>query len=173
MTHAQRLQFQGKRLLIVDDSPEQLRNFAEIFRARGFEVATLLGKDDPAPTPHDGDFDGVFSDEAGFRAQLASRNVDAMLTDRQIISRVQGLERYFFWGEEATQVALTVKPGLPVLMHTSDTEASRDADSARRFAGQGEKYMHATGGRGLFAKGSTDAICDRFSTAFALGRSVR
>lgn len=178
MSFVNRLQFQGKRLLIVDDNPGQLRDFAKRYRERGFEVTTLLGSRVRNPDNHgpcEAEFDGVFHNGEEFRRVVAALNIDAMLTDRQIITRFD--DGYRFWGENATEAAHQVKPGLPVVMHTTNdlgvtvSQKVRE-DDALRMAHESAHYQECFGGLGLFYKGEHDAVCAALAEAFGRARSV-
>lgn len=178
MSFVSRLQFQGKRLLIVDDNPGQLRDFAREYHRRGFEVITLLGSRVRNPNNHgpcEAEFDGVFHNGEEFKRIVAALHFDAMLTDRQIITRFD--DGYHFWGDDATKVLHEVKPGLPVVMHTTNelgktvSQKVRDEDAAR-LAMESAHYQKNYGGLGLFYKGDHEAICQRFAEAFGRGRSV-
>lgn len=176
MGFASRLQFQGKRLLIVDDNPQHLRDYAAEMRARGFEVQTLLGVRLPNFGNGETGFDGAFHNAEEFRALVKGMNIDAMLTDCKIINRHDVIPPYFFRGEEATTIARALKPGLPVIMHATDernplaSKTLKQLDE-QKFAQDAEAYKQ-TGGLALFYKGHLDDVCATFAQAFARGQTV-
>ena len=160
MRHTLKAQFQGKRLLIIDDRPEELRGFCQHMRKAGFEVVSWLIDDGFMERDPTG-FDLVIHSPQEFEKRVKATAFDALLSDGQMMSK-------FTW-KEALEAVKAVKGPIPMIVHSGKYDDLREVMSAERVAQQFKNDAVAvkeTGGSALFDKGQNDAVCKAFAQAF-------
>jgi len=116
MNYAKRLDFQGKRLLIIDDIPSLLTVLAREFKDAGFEVVTCLAAGRGIQKPEDIDY--VFDDEKSFQRMVRTAAYDAVLTDYSLLDQTTGA-KVELHGDRVATVISRIKPHVPIVAHSA------------------------------------------------------
>lgn len=129
------------KLMIVDDSGDQLRQFAADFRTRGYEVVPVLntGPGYPASKEEHAMFH-CFEHSDELCTLVQAQRPDAVLSDFQMVSMN---------GNGVVRAVKHMQPSIPVLVHTSTFD--RDMDDRER-QDEIRHWVQQAGGAGVIGK---------------------
>ncbi len=159
--------FRGKRLLIIDDNPAQLQEYAEEMRRFGFETQTWLMNRQNDNRAFGAD--RIFHDAKDFSGLVDANMFDALLTDMQMSKDPP------FTGLDAIGIVKAKKPSVICALHSGQYRELNTLE-----LGYGNKKLElddidvkAKGGIGAFSKSDYPAIVTAFETAFMAQQPTR